>query len=148
MTWLCLDSSSLNRSWIQYIPELLGESKTLTLSNGEHLRMKTACFKLIFETGTLEHASPAAILNSVRSALNLLLLPQPQNPLSSLQIQGIVYFDSAVLGWRPVVKRWLTDRDEHESKCLRKYFEQIMDSILEFVLHKTGYESLKSNSYY
>ena len=140
MTWLCLDSSSLNRSWIQYIPELLGESKTLTLSNGEHLRMKTACFKLIFETGTLEHASPAAILNSVRSALNLLLLPQPQNPLSSLQIQGIVYFDSAVLGWRPVVKRWLTDRDEHESKCLRKYFEQIMDSILEFVLHKTGYD--------
>ena len=54
-------------------------------------------------------------------------------------MQGIVYFDSAVLGWRPVVGKWLTDREDQEGKCLLKYFEQIMDSVVEFVLHKSGY---------
>ena len=50
---------------MQYLPELLGDSKTLTLSNGEHLLMNGANFKLIFETGSLENASPASLLNSV-----------------------------------------------------------------------------------
>lgn len=57
-------------------------------------------------------------------------------------MQGIVYFDSAVLGWRPVVGKWLADREEQEAKCLLKYFEQIMDSVMEFVLHKSGYAVL------
>ena len=60
-----MDSCSLDSVWMQYLPELLGESKTLTLSNGEHLLMNEANFKLIFETGNLEKASPAALLNSV-----------------------------------------------------------------------------------
>lgn len=57
----------------------------------------------------------------------------------SAVIQGIVYFDSAVLGWRPVVSTWLADREQPESQCLLKYFEQIADSVVEFVLHKSGY---------
>jgi hypothetical protein len=50
-----------------------------------------------------------------------------------------VYFDSSVLGWRPVVGRWLTQREDREAKCLLKHFERIMDSVVEFVLHKSGY---------
>ena len=64
-TWLCLDSSSMDHAWVQYLPELFGKNKTLTLSNGEHLLMDDTSFKLVFETGSLEQASPAALLNSV-----------------------------------------------------------------------------------
>lgn len=62
-------------------------------------------------------------------------------PLQLIQcvvIQGVVYFDSAVLGWRPVVGRWLSGRDKRESQCMLKDFEQIMDSVVEFVLIKSG----------
>ena len=60
-----MDSSSLDQSWLQYLPELLGENKTLTLSSGEHLLMNHSSFKLILETGSLKNASPTALLNSV-----------------------------------------------------------------------------------
>ena len=53
-------------------------------------------------------------------------------------VQGIVYFGSDVLGWRPVVKAWLSDKNQRESQCLHKYFEQTVDSIAEFVLQKSG----------
>lgn len=71
-TWLCLDSSSLDHSWFQHLPELLGQNKTLTLSSGEHLLMDDASFKLIFETGDLKDASPAALLNSVTNHMTVL----------------------------------------------------------------------------
>lgn len=58
----------------------------------------------------------------------------------SFRLQGIVYFDSNVLGWRPCVGSWLAGRNEQEAQCVVKYFEQIMDVIVEFVLHKTGYK--------
>lgn len=35
---------------------------------------------------------------------------------------------------------WLAGRNEQEAQCVVKYFEQIMDVIVEFVLHKTGYK--------
>ncbi len=56
---------SLDSSWMQYLPELLGPNKSLTLSDGEHLLMNEASFKLVLETGSLEQASPASLLNSV-----------------------------------------------------------------------------------
>ena len=52
---------------MQYLPELLGSSKSLTLGNGERLAMSEGSFKLLFETGDLEQASPAALLNMVSS---------------------------------------------------------------------------------
>ena len=52
---------------MQYLPELLASSKSLTLGNGEHLAMSEGSFKLLFETGDLEQASPAALLNMVSS---------------------------------------------------------------------------------
>ncbi len=50
-----------------------------------------------------------------------------------------MYFDSAVLGWRAVVSTWLSGKNQQEAQCLLKYFEQSMDSIVDFVLHKSGY---------
>ena len=50
---------------MQFLPELLGQSRTVTLANGEHLIMKERNFKLLFETGSLETASPASLLNCV-----------------------------------------------------------------------------------
>lgn len=50
---------------MQFLPELLGQSKTLSLANGEHLVMKERNFKLLFETGNLNSASPVSLLNCV-----------------------------------------------------------------------------------
>ena len=64
VTWVCMDGA-VSSPWMQFLPELLGQSRTLTLANGEHLIMKERNFKLLFETGSLETASPAALLNCV-----------------------------------------------------------------------------------
>ena len=50
----------------------------------------------------------------------------------------MLYFDSGVLGWRPVVEAWRATRNVQESQCLKKYFEQVMDSIVDFILNKAG----------
>ena len=57
----------MSSPWMQFLPELLGQSKTLSLVNGEHLVMKERNFKLLFETGNLDSASPASLLNCVSS---------------------------------------------------------------------------------
>lgn len=55
----------LNDTWGQYLAELLGRDKVFTLSNGELLKMNDSSFKLIFETESLEQASPAMLMDSV-----------------------------------------------------------------------------------
>lgn len=64
VSWMHLDGD-LCGQWMEVIPELLGQSRTLTLGNGEHLFMSQNKLKLIFETGNLEQASPACLLNCV-----------------------------------------------------------------------------------
>ena len=59
--------------------------------------------------------------------------------VSHFVLQGVVYFDSGVLGWRPVVGAWLATRSPNEAQCLNKYFGQIMDQVVDFVLQKAGY---------
>ena len=55
----------LEDEWGQYLAELLAKDKVFTLSNGEQLKMNESSFKLIFETGSLDHASPALLLDIV-----------------------------------------------------------------------------------
>lgn len=50
-----------------------------------------------------------------------------------------MYFDADVLGWRAIVEAWLTNRSPQEVQCLQKYFHQITDSIVDFVIHKSEY---------
>ena len=64
VTWVCMDGE-MGSPWLHFLPELLGQSKTITLANGEHLVMKERNFKLLFETGSLEAASPSSLLNCV-----------------------------------------------------------------------------------
>lgn len=56
---------AMDPTWVQCLPELLGKSKSLTLGSGEHLFMSEGNTKLIFETGDLDNASPACLLNCV-----------------------------------------------------------------------------------
>jgi hypothetical protein len=56
---------SMSSPWMQLLPELVGQSRTLTLANGEHMLMNQRNFKLLFETGNLNSASPACMLNCV-----------------------------------------------------------------------------------
>ena len=43
-----------------------------------------------------------------------------------------------MLGWRPVVKSWLKKRNIREAQTLLKYFQQIMDEVVEYIVHKVG----------
>ena len=64
VTWVSLDGE-LHPSWMESLSEMIGPSSTMTLSSGEHLFMDGKSFKLIFETGSLQEASPATLLNCV-----------------------------------------------------------------------------------
>ena len=71
VTWVCMDGS-MSSPWMQFLPELLGQSSILTLANGEHMVMNQRNFKLLFETGNLNSASPACMLNCVSYVNNVL----------------------------------------------------------------------------
>lgn len=49
-----------------------------------------------------------------------------------------MYFDSCVLGWQCVFKRWCANRSSQEGDTLTKYLTQVMDPVIEFVLIKSG----------
>lgn len=65
---MCLDGP-LCGEWVECLPELLGHNRTLTLGNGESLVMRGGSIKLLFETGSLDHASPACLLNCVSAII-------------------------------------------------------------------------------
>ena len=69
VSWVCLDGP-LCGEWVECLPELLGHNRTLTLGNGESLVMREGSIKLLFETGSLDHASPACLLNCVSAILH------------------------------------------------------------------------------
>ncbi len=52
--------------------------------------------------------------------------------------QGIVYFGPDVLGWRTIVKAWLRNRSNREAQTLMKYFEKIMDQVVDYIVIKVG----------
>ena len=54
-----------------------------------------------------------------------------------------------------MVEVWRAKRSVQESQCLKKYFEQVMDPIVDFILNKAGwvhvsvnFTSLTSTDYY
>ena len=49
-----------------------------------------------------------------------------------------MYFGTDVLGWRPVVTAWLSQRGPREAHTLLKYFEKIMDIVVEYIGNKVG----------
>ncbi|XP_071504103.1 dynein axonemal heavy chain 5-like [Diadema antillarum] len=111
-TWLCLDGP-LTPSWTDNFNTVLDSDRVLHLRNGDRLFLADNV-KLLFETDSLDTASPASVART-----------------------GIVYLDREVLGWRPVAQAWLENRNQQEVHCLQKAFNKIMDAVVNFVLFET-----------
>ncbi|CAL1527205.1 unnamed protein product [Lymnaea stagnalis] len=111
-TWMCLDGN-LHQSWADNLNSILAGDKVLHLKNGDKLFLSDN-IKLLFETDDLTHASP--------------------NMVSSC---GILYLDSDVVGWKPIVKAWLDTRSPLEVHVLQKAFQKTLDPIVNFVLTET-----------
>ena len=54
---------------------------------------------------------------------------------ANLYLQGLVYIDKNVLGWRPLAKAWLDQRNADERRVLEKAFDKTLDAVCNFVFH-------------
>ncbi|XP_077973667.1 uncharacterized protein LOC120348568 isoform X2 [Styela clava] len=109
-TWLCLDGPLVS-SWADRLNGALSDQKVMQLSNGDRLYL-TDNMRVVFETTDLRNASP-----------------------SLLSRTGLVYLDKNVLGWRPLAKAWLEQRNADEKRVLEKAFDKTLDSVCNFVFH-------------
>jgi dynein heavy chain len=68
--------------WIETMNSVLDDSKLLTLTNGDRIKIKENV-RLLFEVENLNVASPATVSRA-----------------------GMIYLDIDELGWKPIIKSW------------------------------------------
>jgi dynein heavy chain len=69
--------------WIETMNSVLDDSKLLTLTNGDRIKIKENV-RLLFEVENLNVASPATVSRA-----------------------GMIYLDIDELGWKPIIKSWV-----------------------------------------
>ncbi|KAM3621055.1 uncharacterized protein V6R79_005381 [Siganus canaliculatus] len=105
--WIVFDGP-VDSLWTESMNSLMDDNKALTLINGERFVIPERV-SLLFEVENLAMASPATVSRC-----------------------GMVYHDSATLGWKPFVQSWLEKRPKAEADHLQSLFEKYVESILNF----------------
>lgn len=107
-TWITLDGP-LHDYWCYKLKALIGQEKVSIKPDLERIYLSKNV-KLCFETDNLSDASPTIFAS-----------------------MGILYVDSAVVGWRAIADAWLASRPSQQYHTLQRAFNKIVDRIVLFV---------------
>lgn len=115
--WVVLDGD-IDAVWIESLNTVMDDNKVLTLVSNERIPL-TKSMRLVFEISSLVNATPATVSRA-----------------------GIIYVDAGHIGWYPVVKSWLQQRESSaETSILPELFKKYVDNMF-LALEKTKAESI------
>ncbi|XP_054720541.1 dynein axonemal heavy chain 11-like [Uloborus diversus] len=107
--WMILDGD-IDPMWIESLNSVMDDNRVLTLASRERISL-TSHMRLIFEVSTLERATPATVSRG-----------------------GVLYLDSADVGWNPFVVSWIERRSVQSEKAnLIIFFDKYVPPCLDAV---------------
>ncbi len=114
--WILYDGD-VDALWVENMNSVMDDSKILTLTNGERIRLQKYC-AMLYEVFDLQYASPATISRC-----------------------GMVYVDPKNLGYAPFFERWAKIKTKTHSEVMtdslmdlyRRFVPQCIEYVLEGV---------------
>ncbi|XP_055096955.1 dynein axonemal heavy chain 17 [Symphalangus syndactylus] len=105
--WIILDGD-IDPMWIESLNTVMDDNKVLTLASNERIPLNRT-MRLVFEISHLRTATPATVSRA-----------------------GILYINSADLGWNPVVSSWIERRQVQSEKAnLMILFDKYLPTCLD-----------------
>ncbi|XP_064811633.1 dynein axonemal heavy chain 6-like [Oncorhynchus masou masou] len=101
--WIIMDGP-VDILWVENLNTVLDDNRTLCLVNGERISLPDG-IRFLFEVDTLSQATPATISRC-----------------------AMVYMDPVDLGWKPYVRRWLSQLPRQLSREGRNHIQQLFDN--------------------